>query len=453
MKVVLVKLVLVLMLIVPSGRLAAQTYTILHSFYSPEGYLTAVPRLSFLSGNVLYGTAFGTFRPSGTVFALNTDGTGFTNISDSFSGYNSPYGPLVLSSNTLYGTTKRGGIWTNGSVFKVNTDGSGFAVLHSFTPFSSNSTNSDGARPLAGLVLSGNRLFGTTSSAGGGTGGTVFTIGTDGTGFAVLHTFVGNDGGWWPSAQLVLSSNVLYGTAENGGALFNGTVFSLNTDGTGFAVLHTFSGSDGGNPFDTLVLSGSKLYGTAGSTVFAVNSDGTGFTNLYNFSPAIPTGQTLFTNSDGTDAHGLFLSGSTFYGITSWAGIYGYGTVFKMNMDGTGFTTLHSFDGSQGFGGAASYDGYDSSAVIVANNTLYGTTQSSIFSLTLPQLQLPTISSAGNYVILAWPTDAIGLTLQSTTNLASPVWTTNLPAPLVVKGQYTVTNPMSSAQQFFRLSQ
>ena len=40
-----------------------------------------------------------------------------------------------------------------------------------------------------------------------------------------------------------------------------GTVFQLNTDGTGFTVLHSFQYTDGGNP-EPLVLSGGTLYGT-----------------------------------------------------------------------------------------------------------------------------------------------------------------------------------------------
>jgi hypothetical protein len=46
-----------------------------------------------------------------------------------------------------------------------------------------------------------------------------------------------------------------------------------------------------------------------------------------------------------------------------------------------------------------------------------------------------------------------GFNLQSTTNLGSSVWTTNLPAPDVINDQFTVTNAISGAQQFFRLSQ
>jgi len=51
------------------------------------------------------------------------------------------------------------------------------------------------------------------------------------------------------------------------------------------------------------------------------------------------------------------------------------------------------------------------------------------------------------------PTNFTSFALQSTTDLNSPVWTTNLPLPVVVNGQFTVTNPISGTQQFFRLSQ
>src|SRR5437899_5315785 len=61
----------------------------------------------------------------------------FTNID----GYE-PSAPLCLSSNMLYGTTVGGGAASGGSVFKVGIDGSGFANLHSFTAYPIG-TNSD----------------------------------------------------------------------------------------------------------------------------------------------------------------------------------------------------------------------------------------------------------------------------------------------------------------------
>jgi hypothetical protein len=65
-----------------------------------------------------------------------------------------------------------------------------------------------------------------------------------------------------------------------------------------------------------------------------------------------------------------------------------------------------------------------------------------------------TIISSGANVILAWPTNAIGFTLYSTTNLVSPtLWNAVSPAPVVINGQNVVTNPISGAQEFYRLSQ
>jgi hypothetical protein len=65
-----------------------------------------------------------------------------------------------------------------------------------------------------------------------------------------------------------------------------------------------------------------------------------------------------------------------------------------------------------------------------------------------------TITPSDTSVILTWSTNAVGFTLQSTTNLGSAtVWSTNLPAPVVIEGQNMVTNPISGPQQFYRLSQ
>jgi len=73
----------------------------------------------------------------------------------------------------------------------------------------------------------------------------------------------------------------------------------------------------------------------------------------------------------------------------------------------------------------------------------------------LPQL---TISPLGGDVGLIWPINYAGFDytrykLQSTTSLDSGVWTTDLPAPVIVNGQNVVTNPISKTQGFFRLSQ
>src|ERR1017187_9143072 len=108
--------------LIPAGRVAAQTFTTLHSFV-------------------------GSLNPT-----INSDG-------------GIPADSLILSGNTLYGTAAYGGTNGNGTVFKVNTDGTGFTILHGFTTTLIN-TNSDGANPYAGLILSGNTLYGTASAGG-----------------------------------------------------------------------------------------------------------------------------------------------------------------------------------------------------------------------------------------------------------------------------------------------
>jgi uncharacterized repeat protein (TIGR03803 family) len=67
-------------------------------------------------------------------------------------------GKLVLAGNTLYGTTYNRGIWGNGTLFALRTDGTGFTNLHSFA-----GRPNDGSLPDAGMVASGATLYGTTS--------------------------------------------------------------------------------------------------------------------------------------------------------------------------------------------------------------------------------------------------------------------------------------------------
>jgi uncharacterized repeat protein (TIGR03803 family) len=432
--------------LIPAGPATAQTFTTLYSF--TNGSDGANPEAGLiLSGNTLYGTTIAAGASGGgTVFKVNTDGTGFATVHNFINGSDGSWSEagLILSSNTLYGTASGGGAGGSGTVFQVNTDGTGFATLYRFT------NGSDGDSPEAGLILSGNTLYGT--AAGGGTShiGTVFQVNTDGTGFATLHSFTGtNSDGANPWAGLILSSNTLYGTTGQGGTSGDGTVFQVNTDGAGFATLHSFTGgSDGNSPSGGLILSGNILYGTArsggtsgGGTVFQVNTDGTGFATLYSFT----------NGSDGDmPLAGLILSGNTLYGTTFEGGTGGGGTVFQVNTDGTGFATLYSLNGSDGSGLWA--------GLILSGNTLYGTAEyggtsgdGTVFSISLPLPQLAIIQSGTN-VVLSWPTNFTGLTLQSTTNLVSPaVWTPVSPAPVVVNGQNTVTNPISGTQQFFRL--
>ena len=358
----------------------------------------------------------------------------------------SPQADLAASGSMVYGTTYSGGSSNAGTIFSVNAIGNSFSNIYNFTG------GSDGRGPQAGVVVSGNTLYGTTELGGSGNG-TVFGVNTNGGGFTNIYSFNGTDGSI-PTAGLVLSGNTLYGATQNGGS-GQGNLFQINTDGTHFTNIYSFSptvfdsainastNSDGANPGTVLVLSNSTLYGTAyhgGSagqgTTFKINTDRSGFTVLHNFAG---------TNSDGAGPGDLLLSGGTLYGTTQNAGSSDKGTVFKMTTTGSGFTVLKNFAGGS--------DGANpTSTLVLSGNTLYGTTQNgglsghgTVFSLALSSVIVPiplNITSIGNAVGLSWSDPAF--LLQAST-LVTGVYTN-------VRGATSpYTNAISGPAEFFRL--
>jgi uncharacterized repeat protein (TIGR03803 family) len=273
---------------------------------------------------------------------------------------------------------------------------------------------------------------------------------------------------------LALSGNTLYGTTAVGGSNSNGAIFAIQTDGTGFTNLYNFKGTDGAFPSSGLILSGTILYGTTymggsnnNGTVFSITTDGTGFTNLHIFTAGKSLYMNISSNTDGAAPKaGLILSGNTLYGTTTSGGPAGAGTVFAINTSGTAFTNLHSFTASSSglFSGTNGDGTYPYGRLALSANTLYGTAKNggssgfgTVFSLTLPAPQLAITPTSSN-IILTWPTnengfDFTGYTLQCASDLVSGCWTNVSPAPSVVNGQLTVTNPISATQMFYRLNQ
>jgi uncharacterized repeat protein (TIGR03803 family) len=355
-----------------------QTYTVLHNFVGNDGVAPFAPLV--VSGTTLYGTSEGGGNyGSGTVFKVNTDGSGYV-VLHSFAGADGSVsrGALVLAGTMLFGTTVIGGVSNNGTVFRVNTDGSGYVVLHSFTGGVTGVIGSDGGCPEAGLVLGGTTLYGTTDYGGDFGKGTVFKMNSDGSDYVVLHSFTGSDGDD-VLASLVLDGAILYGTTHDGGNYGRGTAFKVNTDGSGYVVLHSFSGGDGNSPVATLVLSGTTLYGTTSlggavltntgcGTVFKLNTDGSGFEVLRSFS-----------GGDGCfPAAGMVLVGPRLYGTTRNGGpgyngfpASGNGMVFTLNTNGSGFSVLKYFVGLNDPDGSRPRAG-----LVLSDTTMYGTTSS-----------------------------------------------------------------------------
>jgi uncharacterized repeat protein (TIGR03803 family) len=323
----------------------------------PQGDLVASGNslfgTSYGGGASGVGTVY-SVQTNGALSRILNFGTVDANTATNLAGAGPAAGVILApSGNVLFGVAGVGGLNGNGVLFSVTTNGSSSSVLHTFTALDSNTgTNADGATPMGAVVLSGNTLYGTTSAGGAGGNGTVFSVGTNGNNFTTLYSFTPMDAttatntdGAIPYGGLVLSNGVLYGTTIAGGSGKSGVIFSIGTDGSGFAVLHPFTAvdsinrtnTDGAKPVVNLLLAGGTLYGTtpaggsgAGGTVFSISTGGGQFQTLYSFS-AVNSGNG--TNADGAIPDGdLVLTGNSLYGTTFAGGFGAAGTVFSLAL-------------------------------------------------------------------------------------------------------------------------
>ena len=56
-----------------------------------------------------------------------------------------------------------------------------------------------------------------------------------------------------------------------------------------------------------------------------------------------------------------------------------------------------------------------------------------------------------HHLVLSWPTNAVGFVLEWSTNQALTNWAPVSPLPVIVGGQYTLTNTMSGGKMFYQL--
>ncbi len=366
-----------------------------------------------LAGTTLYGTALGGGDHNlGTVFSVGTDGTDFQNRYSFTGGTASGVEPacnLTLIGTTLYGTVP-GGADGYGAIFSVGTDGTNYQNVVSFTGIGG-MANGNGP---SNLTLSGTTFYGTTGGGGAYGYGNIYSVGTNGTNFQNLVAFTGTGGtanGDKPTAGgPTLVGATLYGmTYEGGTGGFTnlGTLFSVGMDGTNYQNLVSFTGStgtaSGAQPFGKLTLGGASLYGMTFSggangigNIFSIGVGGGNYQSLVSFTG---TGGA----ASGQNPYGsLTLSGTSLYGVTHSGGAYGYGNIFSVGVDGSGYQNLYSFTG--GSDGA-----YPEGDLTLSGGTLFGTTsvggigtgyngQGTVFALGLP----PSARAAHKYVGPVW---------------------------------------------------
>jgi uncharacterized repeat protein (TIGR03803 family) len=338
------------------------------------------------------------------------------------------YGRLIAdTSGNLYGTAPFGGdlsctitFWGLsgcGVVFKLDLKTNEETVLYTFTG------QADGALPFGGLIgdTTGN-LYGTTVFGGRYGAGVIFKVDPSGH-ETVLHTFKYTDGAN-PTGELVQDKRGnLYGTTGTGGDLDGcngygcGVIFELDPSGKE-KLLHRFTALGelyGANPMYGLIQDAAgDLYGTTqnGGDISGCSSDeshepvitdvpGCGVifkldaagreTPLYLFGPS----------PDGSDPRATLIhdAAGNLYGTTFFGGLYGYGTIFKLDRTGHE-TVLYNFtnqpDGSNPWGGLVQDE----------EGNLYGTANhggGSCYCGTVFKLD-----PAGNYTVLHTFTGADG---------------------------------------------
>jgi len=203
------------------------------------------------------------------------------------------------SDGYLYGTTLWGGTYYYensyagfGTVFRISTNGP-LTSLHSFGSIQDDYYDETvkGANPQAGLVPGTDGYFyGTTAGGGTNDDGTVFKISRTWA-FTSLSSFDGTNG-QSPYAGLAQGRDGnFYGTTVNS-TNNAGNIFKISTKGTLTGLYSFTGGSDGSIPFAGLVqgndgnfcgvtagvVDDSRYFGE-GSTIFKINGDGTGFTS------------------------------------------------------------------------------------------------------------------------------------------------------------------------------
>ncbi len=365
-----------------------------------------------------------------TLTAQPAQGQTFT-VLHNFTGGEDGAGPNGITrdaAGNLYGTTAAGGYFANycgndgcGTVFKLTPTHGAWtvSVLHMFTG------PPDGASPGAGVVFGPDgQLYGTTT-AGGYSIGTTFslrspatacetalcnwteTVLSDRCGVMILgngdvafdqqgnvyttscyggqydegninelirgdgwscrdvHDFLGEANVY---AGLVLdSAGNMYGTSSTGGQYSWGTVFVVNPAGD-LSVLYAFQGgADGGTPLVGLTLDAAgHLYGTAR----AGGSGGTGTVFMLTPGSGGWVFSVLYSFTDGGSPCGTLAvdSSGNLYGTDIRGGAYGKGAAFKLAHGAGGWTynSLHDFSGGDGSGPAGN-------VALDASGNLYGT--------------------------------------------------------------------------------
>jgi uncharacterized repeat protein (TIGR03803 family) len=161
---------------------------------------------------------------------------------------------------------------------------------------------------------------------------------------AQFSTLVNADGPnfFFPNATPISDGTHLYVVTAYDGLHGDGTIFKILPDGTGYSRIFDFDDAiSGKNPSGSLFFDGTFLYGMTNGgginsmgVIFKIKPDGTMFSKLFDFDG---------TNGGYPYSGHLISDGTYLYGMTSYGGMNYGGLLFKIKTDGTGFTHVLDF--------------------------------------------------------------------------------------------------------------
>src|SRR5687768_16605185 len=233
------------------------TFEKLHNFAPwngsayPEGYR---PYGGLVQGSdgLFYGTTRHGGTPNagsnGTIFkydpATNTL-TVLRNNASATDGYEAGSALVEGSDGFFYGAYRYGGANNFGTVFRIDGAGS-FSVVRALSAHNG-SYYPDGQHPWAGLVEhSDGNLYGVTTGGGQYGHGAIFKVVPGMTPTFSVIAYMNNNtadrfGAFMYGDLIEGTDGRLYGTTQGGGAVGNGTVFSVDTAGAALDVHHVFN--------------------------------------------------------------------------------------------------------------------------------------------------------------------------------------------------------------------
>jgi uncharacterized repeat protein (TIGR03803 family) len=338
----------------------SSSITTLASFNNSTGGQPEAGLVQDSGGNLFGTTTFGGTDDTGTLFEL-PHGSSTISIVDSFTfsgGFSPKAGVIADSNGNLFGTTYSGGTNSDGIIFEVARGSSTITTLASFS-------NIGPGGNVSLIEDSGGNLFGTTSRGGANGDGTVFELAQGSSTITTLASFNGTNGAVPLSGLIQDSSGNLFGTTKMGGTDNFGTVFELAHGSSTITTLDNFDATNGAYPEGSLIEDSSgNLFGTTATG--GQGDDGTVF-ELAAGSNTITT-LVSFNGSNGSGPVGGLIQDSSgnLLGTTAGGGANGDGTIFELAHGSNAFTTLASFNGTNGAGPVGLIQG--------SNGNLFGDT-------------------------------------------------------------------------------